>query len=265
MEKDENKAVGNENDQPIDIAALTDGLAETPKEETAEDGDKTPKEGQTKKQSKEENARYAEARRQREKAELQAKEKEAREKEIYEQGYRKAQMDSVKTNPYTDTEITNEHDLEVYLKMKEFDDEGKDPLKEFPKYTARQLTEADEKAKAEEERIAKEKETKEAEDRKLQAKIQTEREELVKAHPDLNLQELVKNEDFKKYANGKFGRWTYLEIVDGWLSNNTDKLSKKKQTSSITSVASGSKVVKSFKDMTDDEYEAYCREKHGSF
>lgn len=131
-------------------------------------------------QPEEDNSKYAAARR---KAEEEAKIK-------IDEAYRKGRVDAYrgKVNPYTNTEIKDITDIEVYEDMYKLAQEGKDPLKDFASYVADKKRE---EARLETE--AKEKET----------KAQQEIEDFTKKYPDVNLSTLLKDETFMDYADGK--------------------------------------------------------------
>lgn len=131
-------------------------------------------------QSKEENSKYAAARR---KAE---EESQAKIDEAYKNGVLSAYKGKI--NPYTNTEIKDLTDVEVYEDMYKLAESGKDPLKDYASYTADK--------KREEARIQKEKEEREQ-------KAQQEIDEFSKKYPDVNISSLLKDEMFMDYAEGK--------------------------------------------------------------
>ena len=131
-------------------------------------------------QSKEENSKYAAARR---KAE---QESQAKIDAAYKDGLLSAYKGKI--NPYTNTEIKDLTDVEVYEDMYKLAESGKDPLKDYASYTADK--------KREEARIQKEKEEKEE-------KAQQEIDEFSKKYPDVNISSLLKDEMFLDYAEGK--------------------------------------------------------------
>lgn len=217
----------------------------------SDDGDLEPK---PKKQSKEDNARYAKARREAE-AKAASKNKGEAYDKAYQEGYRKAQMDATDKNPYTGEPILTDEDLSVYLEMKELDNQGKDPVKSYPSYVAKKL--ADKKSK-------------EAEEAKRQKEIADDiakqRKELETAHPEISISDLYRDKDFKEYCDKRVGRWTYLEIVDGWLAthgNAKQEAPKKRGTPSFTQTESHSK--KGVYEMSDEDFETYMKKKYGGF
>lgn len=206
-----------------------------------------------KRQSKETNAYFASLRRQREKQSAEQRKSPA-EESAYAKGYRKAQMDAVKENPYTGYPIASEKDFDIYLQMKALEEEGKDPLKEFPNYVAQQLAEAERKQKAKQE-----------EEQRIQSDIKKQLSELAKAHPDCNLGELTKNPEFMKYAESRAGRWTYTEIYEGWIASQGQKnpQSKPKEPGTPNPIGSPMKGKKTIAEMTDEEFEAYKAKVYG--
>lgn len=239
-------------DQPIDEGMLSEGAEEATEEAGQAEAGKKPK------QSREANRAFAEARRAREAA---AKaQKTPTEQEAYETGWRDAQKAEHRTNPYTGDPIENDHDLSIYLDMRKLDEQGKDPLKAFPRELARRMAEAD--AKEAEERKAREE--KEAQEAKVKADIERQTKELMDAHPGIDLQSLMSDDEFKAYASPKFGRWTYLEIVEGYQARQAKAQSPKPKATPSTTPG-GSRVQKSIEDMTDAEFVAHMRSKYGTF
>lgn len=225
--------------------------------EEGDDAEPKGKETEKPKQSKAENAEFARRRREAEaraKAEKEAKEREEREKE-----YRKGKIDALKTNPYTGDAIEDDFDLEQYELMKELDDEGKDPVRSYPKAYA-------DKIKAE--RLESERKSKESAEAsaRMQKGIDGEVDELRRSYPDLDTAELARNPNFQKFANGKYGRWTLKEIYEGYLEEGLRqaRIAKADRKASTPSSASkGVKASKSFADMSDEEFLAYRKERFG--
>lgn len=175
---DDNKDTENVNDQEF-----TDTPAPEQKADT-EEGQKT----QTKEQNSENARRRREAERQ---AELKKAEESAREKAIIEVLNGK--------NPYTNEEMKDHADVEEYLLMKEIEKNGGDPLSDFSKYQKDR-----ERKKAEEtEKQAKEKEWFDNDYKEFQAK-----------HPEVDIQSLIKSEQFQKFAEGKVGNQPLSEIYE---------------------------------------------------
>lgn len=131
-------------------------------------------------QSKEENAKYAQARRKAE-AELEQKVQKA-----YEKG--KLEAFQGKVNPFTNTLIQDYADVEMYETMLELAEKGKDPINDLHSELANKIREKD--RIKQEEQVQKEKAAKEIED--FQAK-----------YPNIDLSELLNDPVFSDYAEGK--------------------------------------------------------------
>jgi len=131
-------------------------------------------------QSKEENSKYAQARRKAE-TEMELKVKEA---------YQKGRLESFigKINPYTQTVIKDETDIQVYENMYALEKQGKDPVTDYASYVADK--------QREESKIREEQE-------KLQKEAENDIAEFTEKYPDVNLTELLENETFKDYIEGK--------------------------------------------------------------
>lgn len=142
-------------------------------------------------QSKEENKKYAAARRKAEE-ESQAKIDEA---------YKKGKLAAYKgkLNPYTNTKIEDITDVEVYEDMYKLAEEGKDPIRDYASYTADKKRE---EAKQQKEKIEREE------------KAKAEVEEFSKKYPDVNISSLLKDEMFVDYAEGK--NKTLLETYESY-------------------------------------------------
>lgn len=155
---------------------------ETSEEET--EATATSKEEKNEKQSAEENAKYAKARR---KAEEESQKKSD---SAYERGLREGRLNALKgkMNPYTNTLIEDEQDIEVYEDMYKISQEGGDPLMDYAAYTA------DKKRQAEKARI---------EETQIQEKAQKDVDEFMEKYPNVNLTELLKDEMFADYIEGK--------------------------------------------------------------
>lgn len=139
----------------------------------------TSKESVKQAQSKEENAKFAKQRR----------EKEERDKEIQD-AYKRGKLEAFKgkMNPFTNTPIKDETDIEMYEAMCKLESEGKDPLSDYAEYVA---NEKREKIKQDQ----KEKE--------IQEQAKKDVEEFTLKYPKINLSELLEDETFKDYIEGK--------------------------------------------------------------
>lgn len=136
------------------------------------------------KQTDEENSKFAAARRKAfEEAETKAKSK-------IDEAYRKGKVDAYKgkVNPYTNTEIKDISDIEVYEDMYKIAEQGKDPLKDYASYVADKKREETKALQEQQER---------------EERAQKEINEFSKKYPDVNISELLKDEIFIDYVEGK--------------------------------------------------------------
>lgn len=159
----------NEDSQNID-----EGTNESIEEESEEQ----PEEAKQK-QSKEDNAKFAKQRR----------EKEEREKELQE-AYKKGKLAAFKgkVNPFTQTPIEDETDMEIYEAMCKLESDGKNPIEDYAEYVANEKRE----------KIKREKK-----DKEIQEQAKKDVEEFVNKYPKINLTELLKDEVFNDYIEGK--------------------------------------------------------------
>lgn len=156
----------------------TDDSAEESNNDTSSESDNQPEEAK-KVQSKEDNAKFAKERREREK----------HDKEIQE-AYKKGRLDSLKgkLNPYTNTVINDEADIEMYEAMYKLESENKDPINDYAEYVANERREQRQR---------------ETRDREIQEQAQKDVEEFSKKYPKVNLTELLEDENFSDYIEGK--------------------------------------------------------------
>lgn len=203
--------------------------------------------------SKEERAMYAKARRTVEKS-VEEKHKKALDK-AYERGRLEAYKG--KMNPYTNTEIKDLTDVEVYEDMFKIAEEGGDPLKDYASYSADK--------KREEARIKQE-------ESERQAKAEQDINDFQKKYPDVNLSDLFKDENFLDYAEGKDKSLvdvynSYMKLITGF-RNKGIETAKKTIANSISSpgsLSNGSENVVDYATMPKEEFEkVVARVKDGS-
>lgn len=163
--------------------------------ESASDGDdKGSREHDGKKkemQTKEQNAENARRRRE---AQKQKEIREMRDKTIISTLRGK--------NPYTNEEMKDSLDVEEYLAMREIEENGGDPVEDYNRVRKQK---ARDDAKQQEETS------------KQEEWFQKDREDFCSAHPDVDLDELIANEDFRDYADGKVGKRTMTDIYAGYM------------------------------------------------
>ena len=142
--------------------------------------------------AKKSNAEFARERRKKEEEARLAKiEKETKVKTIIET------LDGV--NPYTSEKMEDAADVEEYLTMREIEKSGKDPITDFSSYQKQKA-----KQEAEQQRVKKESEewiTNDAKDFKSK-------------HPDVNLDDLIKDELFVSIAKPQAGKIPMTKIYE---------------------------------------------------
>jgi hypothetical protein len=166
-----------------------------------------PEEEQKQTQTSEQNSENARRRREAERqAEIKSAQEKAREQAIIEILNGK--------NPYTNEEIKDKADIDEYLVMKEIEKNGGDPLADYSKYKKQKERER----QAETEKQEKQKQWY-ADDSK----------DFATKHPDVNLQNLIKDENFQRYAGGKVGNVPLSQIYEGYIESVSVYEKKAKQ------------------------------------
>jgi len=179
------------NEENVNDVEFTD----TPKDET-------PK---TKEEIKQDNSENARRRRE---AEHQAELRKTRYEAI------KEAVDGV--NPYTQEKIETDVDVEQYLEMKEIAKNGGDPLKDYSKFV---------KDKRNEE-LAKEQENVKSEEY-----VQNDYKDFVSKHPDVDIEKLVDQPEFRKFAEPLIGKLPMAQIYESY--NNLLSVTEKKNKEAI--------------------------------
>lgn len=181
---DSHADVGQENDGVNDADfSDTDGSVTT---ETEKDAEK----------SKQDNSANARRRREAERqAELQRARQAAREAAIIETLGGK--------NPFTNEEMKDSADVEEYLLMKEIEKKGGDPLSDYSKHLkVKEREQAEKRAK----------------DESAKEWYRKDREAFAEKHPDVDIQNLINDERFTRYAEGKVGEIPLSDIYEGYTS-----------------------------------------------
>jgi len=236
-QEQENEVVTEENGENV---AFTDNEETVKTEETPtqEDNTKVDESKPEKKvQTPEENSRYAKERRRKE--EMDNKVQEA---------YRKGRLEAYKgkINPYTNSEIKDETDIKVYENMYALDKAGKDPISDYANYIA------DKEREAEKERLEKE---------KIQENARKDIEDFSAKYPNIDIQELLDDESFTDYMEGK--NKSLVEVYESFnkLKNQfrTSAIDVAKQTiananASPGSLGSGSEMTISYDNMSSEEF-----------
>lgn len=194
-------------------------------------------------QTDEENAKYAAKRREHEQ-DIKFKIDEA---------YKKGQLAAYKgkINPYTKTEIKDEYDIRVYENMYELDKAGKNPVEDYASYIA-------DKEREEELRKIKEEE--------LQSKARKDIEDFQAEYPNVDLQELLEDEMFKDYLEGKNKplKEIYSSYVKMQNQFRNSAINVAKQTianSNATpgSLSGGSELKMNYETMSSEEFNKYVQ------
>jgi len=236
-QEQENEVVTEENGENVEFTDSEES-AKTESTPTQEDNSKVEESKPEKKvQTPEENSRYARERRKKE--EMDNKVQEA---------YRKGRLEAYKgkINPYTNSEIKDETDIKVYENMYALDKAGKDPISDYANYIA------DKEREAEKERLEKE---------KIQENARKDIEDFSAKYPNIDIQELLDDESFTDYMEGK--NKSLVEVYESFnkLKNQfrTSAIDVAKQTiananASPGSLGSGSEMTISYDNMSSEEF-----------
>ena len=142
---------------------------------------------------RQENSKNKEMARQRRERERQAELKKARIEGI---------KSVLKNNPYTDKPIEDDSDVEEYLLMKQIEEDGKDPITDYPEYVKKQAREAARGA---------------AQAQETNDKVTKDLEEFTSKHPTVDLNDLLQDENFVSFADGKLGVKSLAEVYASYL------------------------------------------------
>lgn len=105
-------------------------------------------------------------------------------------------------NPYTGEAMEDAADVEEYLAMREIEDNGGDPVNDYSKHLKTKRREiADQEAK----------EIERAE------WFNKDREDFIAKHPEVKLEDLVKNKQFNIFAEGKVGNTPLSQIYENFM------------------------------------------------
>ena len=234
---EDNSEVDDVNEQAFsDDADGVEGNSNESDEETTKPQDET----KSKKQSKAENAMYAQKRR----------EQEAIIKKREDEAYRKGQLDLLigQINNYTGEKIEDEDDVNEFLQMKEAEKAGFDPATELSKF---------QKQKARNERKQKE---------QVKFDIEADVRSFKEEYPNIDINELVKDKDFSSFAE-PFAQIMPLKVIykqynlmksriDESANVKAEEKYKRKFASPGSQNFSSQSKPLSFDDMSDEEFEA---------
>ena len=203
-------------EETIESPAIAEKQDKEVDEESAEvNEEKFEDEGaeESSKQSKEENAKFAKERREREKARKEKQEQELESKR--QQELEKVRFEATKkalggVNPYTKAKLEDDYDLQEYFTMKEMEEKGLDPIQDYSKYIKESRRNQDKQ------------QTLEAEKKSKEEWIAMDRDDFADKYPDVDLNELVKDEMFKKFAYGKVGNVSMAQIYESYTELKAD-------------------------------------------
>ena len=222
-------------------------------EENSEEQAKTPEELEAEKKQQELHERN-----EREKAKRLERERKEREEKLKKDAKLEAELGLVKRNTYTDTEIKDEEDLEIFKMMKKIDEDGGDPVNDLPKAIAEKNRKAKEEAKRLEEEKANE-----------NKKVQEEISGFHSRHKDITIEYLTSIGFDKVVDDPKYDGFSYAERVYDFINsyNSAKKKSddekdkkvidesSKKMTKVPSSQSNGGKAGEiDYLDMSDEEY-----------
>lgn len=210
----------------VNIQLFAEDTAETKEQKVAETVQKTEEELQAEEAAKakaetEAKAKVEEAEKQRNAEEARKRRERERQEEI-DKAKREVRVqtviETIGVNPYNDKPIKDEDDVETYLIMKKIADEKGDPIKDYPDYV-----------KTNKKEILK----KQEEQRQREEQAQKEVDEFQAAHPDVKIEDLLKDEDFNLFADGKIGRLPLNKVYEDYLKFTSKYSTKTEQEKKI--------------------------------
>ena len=214
----ENLSADNSANSGADNGTENSGtVASNPQENTK--GSEETQEGSTNEEKpKQDAAKNKEFARQRRERERQAELKKARFEGIKE---------VLTENPYTNKPIEDDSDVEEYLLMKQIEDDGKDPITDYPEYVKKQAREAARGAAKEQEK---------------NDKVTRELEEFTTAYPTVNVNDVLQDENFRSFAEEKLDKKSLSEVYASYLEIEEAELKAQKEAHSkaVASAAVGS-------------------------
>ncbi len=128
-----------------------------------------------------------------------------REREL-EEARRQARFEGIKSvlkeNPYTKKPIEDDADIEEYLLMQEIAKDGKDPIADYSDYAKKR---------------AREKASSQARKEAVNDKVTKELEEFATVHPSVNVNDVLGDEMFQSFADGKLGKKSLADVYREYL------------------------------------------------
>lgn len=227
-EVDEEVALAEGDGKEVD-AIFTDTEEEVKETKSEEEGKK-----EKAKQSKEENRKFADKRR--------------ADKLAMEEAELKTIKEYIGKNPYTNEPIETLRDVKVLKTMKQIDKDGGDPVADYHKYAGLEEQKAIDTEKAKTESIKKEVEDFKAE------------------FPNVDLNELSKEQDFVKFSNKLIGKVPLKDIYEAYASvRNSLKASVEETTKNeiVKKMAKDNSSAGSLQNVGDVGAPKYTREQIG--
>lgn len=189
----ENLSADNSANSGADNGTENSGTVTSNPQENAKGSEETQEGSTSEEKPKQDAAKNKEFARQRRERERQAELKKARIEGI---------KSVLKNNPYTDKPIEDDSDVEEYLLMKQIEDDGKDPITDYPEYVKKQAREAARGAAKEQEK---------------NDKVTRELEEFATAYPTVNVNDVLQDENFRSFAEGKLDKKSLSEVYASYL------------------------------------------------
>ena len=198
-----------------------------------------------KEQSRERNAEEARKRRARE----QKERAEEIRKQAFEEGKKAGQLESNKLNSYTGKAIEDDEELEIFKIQQQIEKEGGDPLKDLPRYIAKQR---------------KELKNEENKKKELQDKANKDVIDFVSHFATREqAKEVLESEQFSAYSRGKRGGDASLYDIYKEFTKLFPNVIKASGSTPPSQKTESTKGNKDTSKMSRAEYDAYFREKYG--
>lgn len=247
VEEKENEGLEVEEDSTEDNEEFTDSNEETAEEEETEEAEEseeteTEDTGEAEESVDQKSNSYQAQKR---------REREAREERIKQDAYTKGMIEALGgENPYTGEKIEDASDVEEYLMMRNLEKQGKDPVVDYHK-------------------AVKEKTKKAATDAKEEADRRQEIAEFAEKYPEVQMQDLLSNDKFVKFAGKRVGKESLSDIYADYLSFTSEydteaqrkaeqkyrEKSARKKASPGSLTGSGDTASVSYENMSDKAFE----------
>lgn len=235
----------DDNSDDEETADLNEGSDDEETESNEEDENQKQEQPTIKKQSREENAKYKELRK-------EAKRIQEETAKAKEQG----KIEGIKIafdnkNKFTGEPLEDDHDVKIFMMQLEMEKQGLDPIEDLPKYIAKQNREKEESVK------------KESKDKEWYVK---DKNSFIEAYPDVELNELINDKDFQLFSKGKVGITPLKEIYADY-TVFINKFNKKSEVEARKKVAKGMSSPKgvSSSEPSDSDYMSLDEIKKFSF